>query len=358
MKVMINRYLFDADRQGDEILLLFKNDADRLAVIKQLSDMPPAEGPRIYGMFPEGSGNEVAAAAFHDAIDAFSNSELVTSCDFGVTPNEQRDAVINEQTYVPPAMQAGSQIHEGILNGILGGITITSGKSGDKYKYPTFPISKQAEAFRQNHGTFAIYNFGLSSDDLSKIPQPFTAAQADATWDFKDNKIVNRDDKPAGYYKPVKISGTRQRFTKDFVLSKVPHSKRPIKHLNLDAFMLKNKFSLIEALEQSFEDYIFLMGTKDNCIYAGYDYGIIILEERLNKTDIVLRMYRMLKATINAQIESPTTQITTLVHSILTREFRIINLNEMEVEEENSPSKLYLEIQEKYLKSRQNEPLT
>lgn len=59
------------DPENEPILLVFRNDADRLSVARHLLNMPPVEGrARVYAIFPDNHPVEDIERLAADAIDA------------------------------------------------------------------------------------------------------------------------------------------------------------------------------------------------------------------------------------------------------------------------------------------------
>lgn len=65
----INGVVIDAETEP--LVLIFKNDEERLMVIRHLESMPEREGPRAYGMFPDSVVNTKWKEDFLDEALAY-----------------------------------------------------------------------------------------------------------------------------------------------------------------------------------------------------------------------------------------------------------------------------------------------
>lgn len=67
MKVVINGQVFDPEVTG--IILVFKDDNDRVNHVRNLDNMENKPGPRVYSIHPDGSNPELILESMYDAIE-------------------------------------------------------------------------------------------------------------------------------------------------------------------------------------------------------------------------------------------------------------------------------------------------
>ena len=91
MKVIINGHSYDPNESV--IIFSFEDDKDRKRVAKQIADMQPKGGIRLYAMFPEGMND--LANAYMDRLEKAENDRIKE----GEVPAEEEKQLISYSSH-------------------------------------------------------------------------------------------------------------------------------------------------------------------------------------------------------------------------------------------------------------------